>query len=29
MAIGGYGYWWLLVTILFMAIGDYTIHGYW
>jgi uncharacterized membrane protein len=29
--IGGYsinGYWWLLMIILLMAIGDYFINGY-
>jgi hypothetical protein len=37
MAIGDYyidGYWWLfyswlLVTIILMATGGYSIHGYW
>jgi len=32
MDIGGYfviGYWWLLMVILLVAIGDYPIDDYW
>jgi hypothetical protein len=29
MAIGGYPIKWLLVVILLMAIGGYSINGYW
>jgi hypothetical protein len=32
MAIGGYfviEYWWLLMVIILVAIGDYYINGYW
>jgi hypothetical protein len=32
MVIGGYfviGHWWLLMTIILVAIGGYPINGYW